>query len=63
MFLNYCIRNNQSGCQGDQIIGGKFAQIFDKVAKTVAQLKKCQNLFFEAKFESTKHLHQTLLNS
>jgi hypothetical protein len=49
--------------QGDQKIGGKFGPIFEKVAKTVAKPKKCQNIFFKAKFESTKHLHQTLLNS
>jgi hypothetical protein len=48
--------------QGDQKIGGKFAQFFDKVAKTVAKPNKCQNIFFKAKFES-KDLHQTFLNS
>jgi hypothetical protein len=46
------------GLQGDQKIGGKFAQFLDKVAKTVA--KKCQNIFSKAKFES-KDLHQTFL--
>ncbi len=49
--------------QGDQNIGGKFAQFLDRVAKTVAKPKKnCHNIFFKAKFES-KDLHQTFLNS
>ncbi len=48
--------------QGDQKIGEKLAQIFDKVAKTVAKPKKCPNIFFKAKFES-QDLHQTFLNS
>jgi hypothetical protein len=43
-------------------LGGKFAQFLDKVAKTVAKPKKCQNICFKAKFES-KDLHQTFLNS
>ena len=30
--------------QGDQKIGGKFAQFLDEVAKTVAKPKKCQNI-------------------
>ncbi len=40
--------------QGDQKIRGKFAQFLDKVAKTVAKPKKCQNIIFKAKFESKK---------
>jgi hypothetical protein len=42
--------------------------VLDKVAKTVAKLKKCQNFFFEAKFESTttsnpsKHLKYLKIN-
>ncbi len=48
--------------QGDQKIGGKFAQIFDNIAKTVAKQKKCQNILFKPKFES-KHLPETLLYS
>jgi hypothetical protein len=32
------------GNQGDQKIGGKFAQFLDEVAKTVAKPKKCQNI-------------------
>jgi hypothetical protein len=46
--------------QGDKKIGGIIAQFLDKVAKTVAKPKKCQNIFFQAKFES-KDLHQTSL--
>ncbi len=48
--------------QGDQKIGGKLAQFLDKVAKTVAEPKKCQNIFFKAQFES-KYQHQTFPNS
>jgi hypothetical protein len=38
---------------------GKIAQIFEKVAKTVAQLKRCENVYIKAQFESPKQLHQT----
>jgi hypothetical protein len=34
--------------QSDQKIGGKIAQIVEKKAKTVAKLKKCQNLCIKA---------------
>jgi hypothetical protein len=39
---------------------------FLKVAQTVAELKKCQNICIKAQFENPKHLHQTtteLLNT
>ncbi len=44
--------------QGDRMIGGEIAKILEKVAKTVAKTKKCQNIFNKAQFESPKHLHQ-----
>ncbi len=53
---------SRTGDQGDQKIGGKFAQFLDKVAKTVAKPKKMPKHFFKAKCES-KDLHPTFLNS
>jgi len=40
-------------------LGKKFAQSLEKVAKTVAQNKKSQNIFIKAQFKSSKHLHPT----
>ncbi len=51
------------GEQGDQKIGGKFAQILDKVAKTVAKLKYAKTSSLRLDLKVKKHLHQPLLNS
>jgi hypothetical protein len=50
--------------QGDQKIGGQFAQVWKKVAQTVAKPKKCQNVFIKARFENKKNISfKPLLNS
>jgi hypothetical protein len=45
--------------QGDQKFRQKFAQILEKVAKTIAKLKKCIRIFIKAQFKSSKSLCQT----
>jgi hypothetical protein len=35
------------------------AQILEKIAKTSAKPKKCQNIFIEGQLKSPKHQHQT----
>jgi len=36
----------------------KFAQNLERVAKTVAKLKKAQSIIIKAQYESPKHLHK-----
>jgi hypothetical protein len=52
-------KKNATRSQGDQKFWKKFAQILEKVAKTIAKLKKCIRIFIKAQFESSKSLCQT----
>jgi hypothetical protein len=49
----------QPNKQGDQNVEKAFAQVLEKVAKTVTEPKKCQNIYNNAQFEIPKHLEQT----
>jgi hypothetical protein len=42
---------------------GKITLIVKKVTKTVANPKKCQNIYIEAQFEHPKHLHGTKIET